>query len=415
MLIGSILHPHHHFINSILIIFFTTVFILSSFLKKMRCSNIWKATVTPLASIIGSGFLVVTPLFILILGKFALLATIGMVLVAYLMGYVMRFNIFYLEPQIIKPMATTFIVVLEHFSYPVLGAAYLISVPFYIKLLSLFLLRGINTKNNFIANCIATLLIGFIGLIGKIRGFKSLEFLEEYAVNIKLSIIFSMIIGLIIYNLNLLHSNSWHLTISTPELGIETIRKLLGTIIIVQGFETSRFLGLTYDTGIRIKTMRYAQIISGIIYIVFVGLSLVVFDTVQAVTETSIIDISEKIAIVLPYLLIVAAILSQFSASIADTVSAGGLFSEATARRLKPNNNYLLIAVIAIGLTWATNIFQIISLASRAFALYYAIQAFEATLLAYQQAKNIWSILRVVLFLLITCIMLMVVIFGISV
>ncbi|MBS0359037.1 MAG: hypothetical protein JSS53_07200 [Proteobacteria bacterium] len=407
--------PPHHFVNSIIIILFTTFFIFLSFLKKIRYSDTWKATVTPLASIIGSGFLVVTPLFILILGKYALFATAGMVSLAYIMGYIIRFNISYLEPQMVESRASGLIAGLEHISYPMLGLAYLISVPFYIKLLSLFILRSINSKDELIANSIATLILGFIGIVGKFRGFKKLEFLEEYAVNFKLSIIFSMIIGLIIYNLNLVNTHSWQLAITTPKFGMEAIRQLLGTIIIVQGFETSRFLGLTYNASMRVKTMRYAQIISGIIYVVFVGLSLVAFNTIHSINETSIIDISAKVAIVLPYILIIAAILSQFSAAIADTVSAGGLFSEASSKRLKPNNNYLMLSIIAIGLTWSTNIFEIITLASRAFAIYYALQALEATLLVYQKIKNIFSILQTILFFLMTCIMIMVAVFGISV
>ena len=161
--------------------------------------------------------------------------------------------------------------------------------------------------------------------------------------------------------------------------------------------------------------MRNAQIISGIIYIVFVGLSLVVFDSIQVISETAIIDISAKISLVLPFLLIIAAVFSQFSAAVADTISAGGLLSEVESGERKPNNNYLLIAIIAIALTWLTNTYQIIAFASRAFALYYAVQSFEATCLAIKKVTGISSFLRVLVFSSMTILMLLVTVFGISV
>jgi hypothetical protein len=277
------------------------------------------------------------------------------------------------------------------------------------------LLSEVKEKNELMANCVATVILLLIGLVGKFRGFKRLEFLEEHAVNIKLSIILSMIIGLIIFNANLVNNHAWQLTLETPVFDLETLRKFLGTIIIIQGFETSRFLWSNYDMKTRIITMRYAQVIAGFIYILFVGLSLVVFDHIQSISETSIIDMSAKVSLILTYLLIVAAILSQFSAAIADTVSAGGLLAEVSPRWKKPNNNYLIIIVIAIGLTWLTNIFQIITIASRAFAFYYAIQSFEATIIAFKFPRSISSVFRLIIFLIMTMLMAMVGIFGISI
>jgi hypothetical protein len=415
MLAVSSSHSPYDIVVNMTIIFIAIGFILFSFSNKVRTAPIWKATVTPLASIIGSGFLVVTPLYLLILGQYAFFAITGMVCIAYLMGYVIRYNIFHVEPTLNNKTAPLTIERLEHLSYFSLSIAYLISIPFYIKLLSLFLLRGFNIEDEISSKWISTALLSIIGLVGFIRGFKKLESLEEYAVNIKLSIILSMIAALIFYNMRLVSIHQWQLSILPTTFDIETIRKLLGTIIIVQGFETSRFLALNYNAEMRAKTMRYAQIISGIIYIVFVGLSLVAFDTIHNIKETSIIDMSEKLSIILPYLLIIAALMSQFSAAIADTVGAGGLLSEASAKRLKVNHNYLIIAIIAIFLTWLTNIYQIITLASRAFALYYSIQSLEAIMVAYHKAHNFMTWIRVILFIFMLIFMLMVAVFGISV
>ncbi len=83
-------------------------------------------------------------------------------------------------------------------------------------------------------------------------------------------------------------------------------------------------------------------------------------------------------ATALPLMLIVAAIMSQFSAGVADTVGAGGLASETSRGRLSSNKGYLVVSVFAIILIWSADLLEIIALASRAFALYYLLQCVVA-------------------------------------
>jgi hypothetical protein len=90
--------------------------------------------------------------------------------------------------------------------------------------------------------------------------------------------------------------------------------------------------------------------------------------------ETAIITMSGQVAAVLPAMLVVAAVMSQFSAAVADTAGGGGLISEFSRRRVSPYRSYLLVVLAAIVVTWAANIFEIIVLASRAFAFYYFLQ-----------------------------------------
>jgi hypothetical protein len=75
-----------------LIIFSIIFFSLIFFSKRLRNSQTWLATVTPLASIIGSGFLVSAPLLILTTGKWAPVAMIVIASIAFLLGGAMRFN-----------------------------------------------------------------------------------------------------------------------------------------------------------------------------------------------------------------------------------------------------------------------------------------------------------------------------------
>jgi hypothetical protein len=52
----------------------------------------------------------------------------------------------------------------------------------------------------------------------------------------------------------------------------------------------------------------------------------------------------------------------------------GGLFSEFSRRRVSLQRSYLLVVLAAIVVVWSANIFEIIVLASRAFAFYYFLQ-----------------------------------------
>ena len=84
---------------------------------------------------------------------------------------------------------------------------------------------------------------------------------------------------------------------------------------------------------------------------------------------------TKPVATILPVLIAVAAIGSQFSAAVADTGGAGGLIAELTGHRLKPGGAYVILVGAGLVLTWTADVFQIISYASRAFAAYYGLQA----------------------------------------
>jgi len=146
------------------------------------------------------------------------------------------------------------------------------------------------------------------------------------------------------------------------------LRVLLGLLIVVQGFETSRYLGSEYPAKQRIATMRAAQLLSAVIYLVFIGLTTVLFRKGLGADVTAIIEMTKPVAVVLPILLTIAAIGSQFSAAVADDSGAGGLLEDITHRKLPVRYAYLLILLVTLGLTWATNVNGIIAYASRAFA-----------------------------------------------
>ncbi|MGD8577061.1 MAG: hypothetical protein PVG13_08220, partial [Thiohalophilus sp.] len=273
---------------------------------------------------------------------------------------------------------------LDRLSNIALAGAYIISVAFYLRLLAAFILEPFEFENDYLAKIITSVFIITIALIGWIRGLHGLEKSETIAVSIKLAIIIALLAGLMVFDVSWIESHSIRsLSASMNNDAWQTLRQLAGILLIVQGFETSRYLGDEYSRELRTCTMKDAQIISGAIYLFFVGLSIPVFATFeQGVSETAIIELSRHVATVLPVMLIFAAIMSQFGAAIADTVGTGGLLKETSGHRLSLNYSYVIVTGIALVLIWSANIFEIIAYASRAFALFYLMQSVIALLLS---------------------------------
>jgi len=167
---------------------------------------------------------------------------------------------------------------------------------------------------------------------------------------------------------------------------METLQLLAGMLLVVQGFETSRYLGNEYTADMRVRSMRFAQRLSALIYVAFalLILPLLRYLPMDQINEIAIIDLSRHVSLVLPVMLVLAAVMSQFSAAVADTLGGGGLIAEESRSRISPGHGYLLIATCAIALVWSTSIFEIVAYASRAFAFYY----FAQTILALTVMKS---------------------------
>lgn len=399
------------FITDTIVIVIGISSLLVLFQRRVRNSTVWSATITPLASIIGSGFLICAPLLVLAAGKWAILVMSLILIVAFGLGNSMRFNIRHVEDNA-NSAAHPYIQKLELFSRPILGIAYLISVAFYLKLLSVFIVHWLEPGHIYLTNILTTALILFIGLSGKFKGLKLLEKQEIYAVNLKLAIILGFLGALLFYNTQNF-SQLFSLTFENQTTTFGTaIQKILGTLIIIQGFETSRYLGSEYQGTLRIKTMRLAQIIAAIIYFLFITLSMPLLTHIHQVNETLIIDLSKHVAIILPFMITVAAVLSQFSAAIADTLGSGGLISEAFDKKISEKNCYLIVMSGVIILTWLTNVFDIVVIASKAFATYYALQLIISMVTTWKANK---LKLRFVIYTLLLILMILVVLFGIPV
>ncbi|WP_297024739.1 hypothetical protein [Thalassospira sp.] len=355
-------------------------FVLS--MRRVSRSTTWRAVVTPLASIIGSGFLLLGPVLNLGYGGYAPLVMLALCLVAYMYGAVIRTNIAAGEDAIINGTHGKLARNVETLSSWALAFAYIVSVTYYLNLLGAFSLSLTPFNSALDAKLMTSAVFVIIVFVGWSRGFRSLERLEYVSVGLKLAIIAGLLVGLIAHfgeqaAKDQLIFNAQNIT------GWSAITMAFGLLITVQGFETSRYLGSSYDAQTRIRSMRLAQWLSTLIYLVYILLISYVFAPDQmSSSETGIIDMMEIVAPILPFMLVAAAMASQFSAAIADTSGSGGLFTELSRNRISEPQAYLALGIVGIALTWAADIFAIVNYASRCFAIYYGLQAVLAAIIA---------------------------------
>ena len=369
---------------------------------------------TPLASIIGSGFLISLPLLAEDLGAYAICGIAALLTLAYLIGAVIRFNIAYGEP-LFEDRGLRALGWLERSSHLALGLAYFISVTYYLTLMAAFLLKGLGMTDPLSGKLVTTAILIFIGVYGLLKGLHGLEDVEEYAVSIKLGVIAALLVGLLSLNLETMTNGQWLVNAVPPRVTWHSIQVVLGLLIVVQGFETSRFLRGEYSAELRIRTMRYGQLISTVIYVSFFALATITIGHTSRINDVAAItDMLLVVATVVPFMLTVGAVCAQLSAAVADAIGAAGLISEVTSQRIDRRHAYPFIAAVGVALTWSIDVYEIIALASKAFALFYAMQCVVAVAVAVH-AKNVrLRAVRVTGYAILTVISIVTVVFGIA-
>ncbi len=353
----------------VLIVVIVTATVL--FQPRLVNAQLWRATITPLASIIGSGFLVLGPILELSYGGYAPLVMALLCAVAYGFGTAIRHNIATLGTRDSSGTESR----LELVASWILAIAYIISVAYYLNLFGAFGVSLTSFNDKYHAKLLTSAVFLLILLVGWTRGFSALERMEQAAVSLKLAIIVGLLAGLAVHFYT--QASSGELMFKQTALtGWPALTLAFGLIVTVQGFETSRYLGASYSPATRIKSMRLAQLIATAIYMIYILLLAYVFAPDEHhLDETAIIDMMRIVTPILPMLLVAAALSAQFSAAVADTSGSGGLFVELTHQRMTSRQAYALLVLSGLVLTWTSDVFEIISHASRAFAAYYALQA----------------------------------------
>lgn len=344
----------------------------------------WRATVTPLASIIGSGFLIAGPILAETAGRLAFLAMLALCALGWLFGSAVRHTIREAEPLLRARGCPTWLRRMNRAADLALALAYFVSVAYYLNLFAAFALRTTGLKSPDSVRWLSVAIIALLGLVGSARGLRWLENIELPAVGIKLALIAALLTAMAWAD----GDAALHGTLAIPAMTTPTpwhaVSILMGLIVMVQGFETSRYLGATYDGPTRIRTMRAAQIISTLIYLPFILLMTPFFAVHPphgTIEETAIIDILQPLGWALAPLVILTALASQLSAAVADMNGAGGLIHAAGNRHIDVRWGYALTAVVAILITTLSDIFEIIVIASKAFVFYYGLQSATAAAL----------------------------------
>jgi hypothetical protein len=352
------------------------------------------AMVTPLSSIFGSGFLVIVPILAEVAGKYSVLAMAIVCALAFAVGNVIRFNIRHAEPVLAKEHHEV-VLSLERISDLALVPAYVISVCLYLEILSSFVIGGLAHEGAIYQDLLTTVILVVITIIGLTRGLEPLSFLEAWCLYITLGIIAVLFVSFGIHGIDEWRSPAGVMLVELPENSAWTILTVVaGTLIVVQGFETTRYLGEQFDADTRIRASRWAQIISAGIYIVFVALVTPIVYTLGGIYhDNSLIDLTRHAVAFMVVPLIIAAALSQFSAAVADVITSVGNIEEATGKRIKARFSYIMVGFGAAMLTWSANTFELVAMASRAFAFYYVMQCLVAICVTRSRLRRLGFVL----------------------
>jgi hypothetical protein len=409
------LPPSFYLVNGIISLASMLALMGVFFFTPVRRSRLWTIVVTPLASIIGSGFLVVAPLLYRSFGKYNLAAIVVLNLLALGLGWIMQTNILHYEPLLEEHWRRRdWMYLTDRASSIVLALAYTVSVGFYLSLLSSFALQLLGIHVDVLLRLLTTAILMFIGIYGFLKGLHGLEGLEKAAVSSKLSIIGGLLLALALSARFMDANGIQGSALNSPQLGLESLLILGGMLLVVQGFETARYLGSDYAPRERARGLLIAQLVAAAVYLLFVPLaSSLAGDLSGAPSETEIMAIVGRAAFGVAPTLGLAAVFSQFGAAVADTVGTGGIIEEESRGKIPRRRGYIILVAIALVLIWSRSIFFVLALASRAFALYYLLQSFIAIGVIARHRELPYRRARLVLFPLLAVILLGIAVFAV--
>ncbi len=337
------------------------------------------ASVPPLASIFGSGFLIIVPVLERTLGALSAVGIVGVCGFAWLVGTAIRHNVAAVEPLRDEGRLDSVTRLGERASDLVIVVAYVISVALYMRIMSQYVVEFAGFGSDSAERALACASVLLITAVGVRRGFSGLDLMERLALAAVL--VLTTVLGGAMFladGADLL-GGGLHLP-PVPNRSLTQVLLILGGIVItVQGFETVRYLTEEYDRQTRLWACRLSQIVSSSVYIGFVAVAtpMMGLGTADGV-DTTLLDIAGRLLPLLSLAVVVTAILSQFSAATADTVAAHGNLDRLPIDSMRGARPYVASGAAAVLLVWLIPTFTLIVVASRAFAAYYALQCVVA-------------------------------------
>ena len=347
--------------------------------REIGIGPLLRASVTPLASIFGSGFLIIVPLLERSMGSLAVIGVAAVCLGAWLVGSAIRHNVAVVEKLEEEDRLDPLTGRLEQASDVVIAIAYIVSVALYLRIMAEYLVRYVSPGAEGAVGFVAAGALVIIVLVGVTRGFGGLDLMQRLALAAVLLITTALGLTFLGADVERALADGVNLPPAGGEPFGSTLLLLGGIVITVQGFETVRYLGEEYDRGTRIWASRVAQLVAASIYLGFIVFATPLMGIGTAAgADRTLVDITERIAPVLTLPLVLCALLSRFSAATADTVAAAGNLHEYSRRLLRDRRAYLACGVAAVAMILAIPTFTLVAVASRAFAAYYCVQCVVA-------------------------------------
>lgn len=150
-------------------------------LREIGPRRVLTASVTPLASIFGGGFLIIVPVLERTLGGLAVVGAIGVSGVAWVIGTAIRHNIKAIEPLAAKNELGEGNERLERLSDIVIAVAYVVSVALYLRIMAEYLVDYVAPGSSTATSVVAAAAMAIIVLVGVTRGFAGLDLTERIA------------------------------------------------------------------------------------------------------------------------------------------------------------------------------------------------------------------------------------------
>lgn len=337
------------------------------------------ASVTPLASIFGSGFLIIVPVLERTVGALSVLAIAGVCALAWFVGSAIRHIVRSVEPLIDDGKLDPTTSRINTLGDQVIVVAYVISVALYVRIMAQYIVGYAGSDSQFAERGLAAVAIAVIVAIGVTRGFGGLDITERVSLIAVLFIVTVLGGAYFISDAGQLLGGGVELP-PVPNKGLlDSLLVLGGIVITVQGFETVRYIGDEYDRPTRIRASRFAQAVASAVYIGFVAVATPLMGLgTSAGVDADLLDITNRVVPILALPLVLCAVLSQFSAATADTVAAGGNLRILMPKAMAGLRPYWASGLVAIVLAWTVPTFTIIAVASRAFAAFYFLQCLIA-------------------------------------
>jgi hypothetical protein len=396
-------------VNGLIAVGVLVVMSVALYRPRVQASIGYQATVVPLANIMDVGFIMMSPIIVVLIGYTAPLFMLALCLLAIANGFAISYNIRHYEPLIgTKDPANAIAAVAK---WALFGAS-VVNIAYYAQLMMSLVLSplGIYTPDRVTAASVTILLS--IAVIGYRWGLGSLNRIGDKTTAFNISAVFAVLAAFVAYNIQEAIVGRWDLAAYDPPVDATTFRQLIGFFAIVQGFEASRYLGKQFRAKVRISTMRRAQYIAAIAFITLLASTLLLYSQVRPEPDaTAVFAISGQVSAFLPWLLLVAAIGSQLSAIVNASSSRSDLLLEATHNSIPRKYTFLILLIPASLIVVFTNVTDAVAVASRVFAGYFAIQATLAGFLAVRGRS--W--LAVAGFAVIGLVMAFIMIFGLSV